>query len=513
MRNLHVHVLAVCLALIGLTITWAKVSYLGLPLLPDQEAITWIVEAQVEFRAVGAPVIVSLDIPNTIPGYTRLDEAFISRNYGVNIDTVNNDRRAEWSIRRAKGLQRLYYRLDLASTLDESSTGRKVRLPPLPTVPDYPEPLASAVQDVLQKSRSQSADIFTFVSQLVSILNNELSDPGVTLIRKDVPAGSERWVQRIAYVLAGARIPARLVRGIVLTETNGQTELLNWLEVHNGTRWQGIDPLSGAKGYPDNFVRWSVGDDPLLIVKGGHNSQLHFSIAQQPQSLVEVAHDRARATKSVLLNWTLLKLPITTQNVYRILLMVPIAALIVVLMRVLVGIPTFGTFMPILIALAFRETRLFWGIILFSVIVGAGLALRSYLERLQLLLVPRLAAILVLVIMIMLFISLLAHHLNFVYGFSIALFPIVIITMVIERMSILWTESGALEAYKTGLGSLIVAILAYSAMNNPYLEHWFFMFPELNLVVLALVLWAGRYTGYRLNELFRFRDLTGHHKP
>ena len=153
-------------------------------------------------------------------------------------------------------------------------------------------------------------------------------------------------------------------------------------------------------------------------------------------------------------------------------------------MRVLVGIPTFGTFMPILIALAFRETKLLWGIVLFSVIVGAGLALRSYLEKLQLLLVPRLAAILVLVILTMLFISLLAHHLDFVYGFSIALFPIVIITMVIERMSILWTESGALEAYKTGFGSLVVAVLAYSAMNNPYLEHWFFMFPELNLVVL-----------------------------
>jgi hypothetical protein len=508
MRNLHVHILAIGLMVFGIALTWAKVSHLGLPMLPDAQASTWVVEAQVEFTAIGKPVIVNLDIPNAVPGYTRLDEAFISRNYGLSIDTVNKDRRAEWSVRRARGLQRLYYRLDLTSNPDDSTLRKKVRIAALPAVPNYPEPFASAVDDVLQMSRDQSADVFTFVSQLVSILNKNLTDPSVTLIRKGVQEESEQWIQRITYVLAGARIPARLVRGIVLTDGNGRTELLNWLEVHNGKEWQGIDPLSGSKGYPDNFVRWSVGDDPLLIVKGGRNSQLRFSIAQQPLSLINLAENRAKATQSVLLNWSLLKLPITTQNVYRVLLMIPLGALIVVLMRVLVGIPTFGTFMPVLIALAFRETQLLWGIGLFCMIVGAGLGLRFYLEKLQLLLVPRLSAVLVLVILLMIVIGLLANKLNFEYGFSIALFPIVIITMVIERMSIVWSESGALEAYKTGFGSLVVATLGYFAMNNSYLEHWFFMFPELVLVVLALILWAGRYTGYRLNELIRFRDLT-----
>jgi hypothetical protein len=42
-----------------------------------------------------------------------------------------------------------------------------------------------------------------------------------------------------------------------------------------------------------------------------------------------------------------------------------------------------------------------------------------------------------------------------------------------------------------------------------WLEHLFFTFPELLLVVLALVLLAGRYTGYRLLELSRFKALTG----
>jgi len=56
-----------------------------------------------------------------------------------------------------------------------------------------------------------------------------------------------------------------------------------------------------------------------------------------------------------------------------------------------------------------------------------------------------------------------------------------------------------------GLGSLGVAALAYLCMTSRYLEHLVFVFPELLLVVLAFTLLLGRYTGYRLTELWRFR--------
>jgi hypothetical protein len=39
------------------------------------------------------------------------------------------------------------------------------------------------------------------------------------------------------------------------------------------------------------------------------------------------------------------------------------------------------------------------------------------------------------------------------------------------------------------------------------LEHLIFVFPELLLVLLAVTLVLGRYSGYRLTELFRFRAL------
>jgi hypothetical protein len=186
--------------------------------------------------------------------------------------------------------------------------------------------------------------------------------------------------------------------------------------------------------------------------------------------------------------------------------MIPIGALVIVLLRNFIGIKTFGTFMPVLVALAFRETRLLWGIVLFAMIVALGLLIRFYLEKLRLLLVPRLTCVLTVVVILMAGISVLSQKLDIQPGLSIALFPMVIISMTIERMSIVWEERGASEALQEGFGSLVVAALTYLVMGIPWLSHLIFVFPELLLVVLAVTLLTGRYTGYRLLELKRFRS-------
>lgn len=123
------------------------------------------------------------------------------------------------------------------------------------------------------------------------------------------------------------------------------------------------------------------------------------------------------------------------------------------------------------------------------------------------LLVPRLSAVLIVVVLLMLIISLMSHKLGLDTGLSVALFPMVIVAMTIERMSIVWEERGAVDAMRAAFGSLVLATLAYTGMGLNWLEHLIITFPELLLVVLALVVLAGRYTGYRLLELTRFKAL------
>lgn len=513
MRDMNVKILVLLLAVAGSGIMYAKIKTLGLPLLPNQLSTIWAVEARVEFDGTGRSAKVNLDIPDTLGTFLKLEEFFVSRNYGLNVTSTKNDRMAEWSIRKAKDKQHLYYRIEVVPEDEaKAETPRQSKLPPVPEKPNYEEPLASAIGNTLDIVRNESADIFTFVSQLLVHLNEPSPSKNVLVIQNGNPPGSELWVKRIIYVLEGASISSRLVKGLSLGDDTTNAKLIYWLEVHNGQTWEGFDPLSGNKGYPEKFLRWSVGSDPLLSVKGGRNEHLRFSVSQRPYSDTEISQERAKSKQSILRAWSLYKLPIGTQNVYKILLMIPLGVLVVVFMRTIIGVPSFGTFMPILIALAFRETELLWGVILFCLIVSSGLAFRFYLERLNLLLVPRLSAVLVMVIILMLAISLLSNELNLDRGFSIALFPLVIMTMVIERMSITWEETGPYEAFKEGLGSLIIAMIGYFVMSNNYLEHIIFTFPELLLVMLAIFIAIGRYTGYRLNELIRFKDLANEAK-
>ena len=219
------------------------------------------------------------------------------------------------------------------------------------------------------------------------------------------------------------------------------------------------------------------------------------------------AERRLEVQDANLVRYSLLSLPLQAQQTYRILLMVPVGAFIMLLLRNLVGLKTFGTFMPVLVALAFRDTGLTAGVALFVLVVGAGLLARFYLERLRLLLVPRLTAILILVVLLMAAVSVFSNRLGLEVGLSVALFPMVIMAMTIERMSVAWDERGGANAVREGVGTLMVAALAYLVMSWPWLERFVFVFPEFLLLLLAGCLLLGRYSGYRLTELYRFRAL------
>jgi len=315
------------------------------------------------------------------------------------------------------------------------------------------------------------------------------------------------FVDVVSMLLASARIPARVVHGLPLSGRQRSAEFVSWLEVHDGDRWLYFDPATGEENLPERFLVWWRGNEPLVNVEGGSNVQVDFAIQQNHLDAVAIAEKQSAQQGASAIDFSLYSLPIQTQAVYSVLLMIPIGALIMVIMRNIVGIDAFGTFMPVLIALAFRETKLFWGLVLFTLLVTLGLTIRFLLDRLRLLLVPRLSAVLIVVVILMLFISMTSHRLGMEMGLSVALFPMVIIAMTIERMSVVWEERGPSDAIRAGLGSLLVAIAAYLFMGMAWLEHLIFTFPELLLVILALVMVAGRYTGYRLTELRRFKEL------
>jgi hypothetical protein len=503
MKQRYVYVLAALLTVIGLSVFWYKWQVMGFPLRANQEKPVWTIESAIHFDSGPGTIKAQLHVPTLTPGFRMLNENSVSRGYGFSLNYGSGGREAQWTIRRADGEQTIYYRI---SVFEDDSVDEEDTVPPFPPRPVINEPLNTAVEVLVSDVRDRSADTASFTTELLRRLNDPSPDPNVELLLAGVATDTE-FVGIATTLLAAARIPARIVHGLPLSGRQRSARLVPWLEVHDGDRWLYFNPATGEQSLPARFFVWWRGSEPLVSVEGGSNVRVDFAVQENHLDAVAIAGTQAAQQDASVVDFSLYSLPIQTQAVYGVLLMIPIGALVMVLMRNMIGIDAFGTFMPVLIALAFRETRLFWGVVLFSLLVALGLSIRFLLERLRLLLVPRLSAVLIVVVLLMLFISLTSHQLGMETGLSVALFPMVIIAMTIERMSVVWEERGPTDAIRAGLGSLAIAVVAYLCMGMAWLEHLIFTFPELLLVVLATVVLAGRYTGYRLTELRRFKAL------
>ena len=111
-----------------------------------------------------------------------------------------------------------------------------------------------------------------------------------------------------------------------------------------------------------------------------------------------------------------------------------------------------------------------------------GLVFRSYLSRLNLLLVARISAVIITVVAIIGLFSILSYRLGLTEGLKITFFPMIILSWTIERMSILWEEEGPHQVLIQGGGSLLVAVFAYLAMDNSYVRHLAFNFIGLHRI-------------------------------
>ena len=516
MSKRHLYALALAIIALAATAMFYKWSVLKFPLQPDAQVQVWTVQAHVEYLPRKGANTVTLQLPSTTPpGFTILDQRFVARDYSE-LKAENDDgREVQWVIRRAVGEQDLYYRATIVRA-DEHQESPLDFEPLLAEPPVLEEPYATAAQTLLTEVRDRSANNVTFARELLRRLG-AARDPGdeVALLAEHYGDDDTARSEFVVQLLATRSIPARVVHGIRLTDQEhaGESRMQTWLIVSDGLSWHMLDPRTAAEGQPDDLFVWTASGRPLLEIEGAPPASLKFTVSRNLADAMATAERRLEVQDANLVRYSLLSLPLQAQQTYRVLLMVPIGAFIMLLLRNLVGVKTYGTFMPVLIALAFRETALLAGIVLFVLVVGFGLLVRFYLERLRLLLVPRLTAILILVVLLMAAVSVFSNRLGLEVGLSVALFPMVIMAMTIERMSVAWDERGAGTAIREGIGTLMVAALAYMAMSWPPLEHLVFVYPETLLVLFAFALLLGRYAGYRLSELVRFRALAREPDP
>lgn len=524
MRSTKVWVIAALLAGVGLAIMLYKHLVLEFPLAPNTTYNSWYVEARIDLASTerwkrgDKPLLLSLQLPHASDRFVLVDENIVARGFGHEIEKreANGNRVALFSKRRIDARETIFYRA-VVYALD-SPARTVIEAPELPNSPynklnrprveegQSEEPIFVAVDALIGEAREKSASAKTFVREIYK-LSREAEDDRIQLIRDTVDTRMSA-IDVAVLLLEAADIPTRTAHGLRLTRDQRRGQFVNWLEAYIGGRWQAIDPEEHTFGLKDKYIVWWYGKDPFYTLDAGKaRITANVSVHQNTNAALTRAIWKSAQDGNLLLKFSFYNLPLETQMLFKVLLMIPIGGLVIAFLRQVVGVKTFGTFMPVLIALAFRETGLISGVLLFVLVVAIGLFIRNFFDHLKLLLVPRLASVLTVVVMVLSLLAMVTNQAGMVIGLSLSLFPIVILTMTIERMTLMWEEYGAREAMTVGLSSMFCAILAFFAMNSEMLGHIMVSFPELLLVVLAFTMLLGRYNHYKLTEYIRFRQL------
>lgn len=506
---------ALLLAL-GLGLFATKVWVYGLPLAPTQAFGPWQVELRINARGDGRRGSVRALLPATDEGQRVFDERSSSGRLELSIRDRGDDRVGVWT-GWLEGIHEIVYEFRVQSTglhapIPRDAKGdvpvalRGAYMAPAPefpsTAPAVGELLDSLDLPPPEDRAARVRTLYAFVAFEIATVSSAGRDALLTLAQREgSPEGKERL---LVTLLRAAGFPARTVRGLELAEGVAPEERI-WSEAWVDGTWVPMCTVADFfERRPDNYIVLGDGSTPLVEATGVRAVGHRYWSRREHLSPAEIA-TLLEPDQPVLAWLSLYRLPLPTQSGLRVLLLLPLGALVVAIFRNGVGVTTYGTFMPVLVALALREFPLGRALALVGFVLGVGVAGRLALERLRLLMVPRLSILLCMVVLSVTTMALLGEDTGTRDFFAGVVFPIVILTMLIERISITLAEEGMREALLRAGWSVLVAMAIYPIFRSAQAAYLVFTFPELVVAVMGLLVWVGGYTGYRVFELLRFR--------
>lgn len=210
-------------------------------------------------------------------------------------------------------------------------------------------------------------------------------------------------------------------------------------------------------------------------------------------------------------------------NTLALLLLLPVIATVVAMMKQLVGLTTMGIYTPIIITISFLIIGFYFGLFtLLTVLVIGGLT-RHLLRKVKLLFIPKMAIVLTLVALTLILILITTLYLGTFNAtfFSLAIFPMVILSTLVEKFVSIKTEKGLLSAVILMGETIVVSIVAFIVAGGEvglgfmtikwdFVRNLMLNFPELIFVLIGINILLGRWSGLRLLEFIRFREVLRH---
>lgn len=189
------------------------------------------------------------------------------------------------------------------------------------------------------------------------------------------------------------------------------------------------------------------------------------------------------------------------------LLMLPIIATLIAFFRQVVGIKAFGIYTPSIVIFAFLATGIKYGIVIFISVIVVGMLARYLLKKIRILYLPRVAITVTIVALVILGILVLGGSQQRTGLAAVSIFPLLIMITIVEKFVAAQIEKGNRTAIILAVETLIISILGYYIVKWPFLTKTIVAYPWIILITIPVNIFLGKWTGLRLSEYFRFREV------
>lgn len=201
------------------------------------------------------------------------------------------------------------------------------------------------------------------------------------------------------------------------------------------------------------------------------------------------------------------------------LLMLPLVATIIAFWRQFIGLRTFGIYAPILITFAFYQLSitpnnntnllqgLKYGLALAVVVFITATFAHEVTKKIRLHYLPKMSILLSLVAIGVFGTLVLASYLNRGGFTSVDILPLLLMITVSEQMISIYIKKGKKAAYLLTIGTLFISSLTYVLISWSWLQDTMLTYPYISPLMLILNFIIGKWTGLRLKEYFRFKNI------
>lgn len=197
-------------------------------------------------------------------------------------------------------------------------------------------------------------------------------------------------------------------------------------------------------------------------------------------------------------------------NTLKLILVLPVIVTVVAFMKQVVGMTTLGVYTPSIITLSFIALDIKYGLLLLIFILIVGSLIRMALRRYRMLYIPRMAIILTLISLAILLVLLLGAVFHISDLVAISIFPMLIMSTLVEKFVSIQTDRGFSSALLLISETILVAVICYYVAEWDYLKTLMLSHPEMIFGFLLMNVFLGRWTGLRLFEYIRFREVLRH---